>query len=216
MDKSEKKSILIVVLALVVILLGTCEVTDHLNKNRNIPQTDTLAHSLYRAEKQHEIDLYRDKIARLQQQKDSLWFLVDVKKKAFFSTRPKVKLYQSRLEEQLSKPDSVCLDRDTIKRLADSLIVYQQHADTACVETIHSLEQVVANRDSSISIQKLVETNLKDIQRQQDLKAQYLTEQLNTALKAQRKKARQNKLLSGGILLLSGITTAVLLPQYLK
>ena len=216
MDKSEKKSILIVVLALVVILLGTCEVTDRLNKNRNIPQTDTLAHSLYRAEKQHEIDLYRDKIARLQQQKDSLWFLVDVKKKAFFSTRPKVKHYQSRLEEQLSKPDSVCLDRDTIKRLADSLIVYQQQADTACVETIHSLEQVVANRDSSISIQKLVETNLKDIQRQQDLKAQYLTEQLNTALKAQRKKARQNKLLSGGILLLSGITTAVLLPQYLK
>ncbi len=216
MEKSEVKSILIVVLALVVILLGTCEVNHRLNANRDVPQTDTLAHSLYRAEKQHEIDLYRDKISRLQEQKDSLYLLVAVKKNAFFSVRPKVKHYQNQLQEQLSKPDSVCLDRDTIKSLADSLIVYQQQADTACVETIHSLEQVVANRDSSISIQKLVETNLKDIQRQQDLKAQYLTEQLNTALKAQRKKARQNKLLSGGILLLSGITTAVLLPQYLK
>lgn len=216
MEKSEVKSSLIVVLALVVILLGTCEVNHRLNTNRNVPQTDTLAHSLYRAEKQHEIELYRDKISRLQEQKDSLYLLVAVKKNAFFSVRPKVKHYQSQLQEQLSKPDSVCLDRDTLKSLADSLIVYQQQADTACVETIHSLEQVVANRDSSISIQKFVETNLKDIQRQQDLKAQYLTEQLNTALKAQRKKARQNKLLSGGILLLSGITTAVLLPQYLK
>ena len=216
MEKSEVKSSLIVVLALVVILLGTCEVNHRLNTNRNVPQTDTLAHSLYRAEKQHEIELYRNKISQLQQQKDSLHLLVAVKKNAFFSVRPKIKHYQSQLQEQLSKPDSVCLDRDTIKSLADSLIVYQQQADTACVETIHSLEQVVANRDSSISIQKFVETNLKDIQRQQDLKAQYLTEQLNTALKAQRKKARQNKLLSGGILLLSGITTAVLLPQYLK
>lgn len=216
MDKSEVKSILIVVLALVVILLGTCEVNHRLNAKREIPQADTLAHSLYRAEKQHEIELYRDKISRLQEQKDSLYLLVAVKKNAFFSVRPKVKHYQNQLQEQLSKPDTSCLDRDTLKSLTDSLIVYQQQADTACVETIHSLEQIVANRDSSISIQKLVETNLKDIQRQQDLKAQYLTEQLNTALKAQRKKARQNKLLSGGLLLLSGITTAVLLPQYLK
>jgi len=97
MEKSEVKSILIVVLALVVILLGTCEVNHRLNANRDVPQTDTLAHSLYRAEKQHEIDLYRDKISRLQEQKDSLYLLVAVKKNAFFSVRPKVKHYQNQL-----------------------------------------------------------------------------------------------------------------------
>ena len=216
MKNSKAKSIIIVVLAFVVILLGTCEVHRHFSGSRSAPTIDTISSGLYRQEKQQQIAVFEEKIGRLQQQKDSLWFLVAVKKTEFTSTRPKINQYQARLKNHLSRPDSVSLDRDSLRTITDSLIVYQDRADTACIETITALEQVVANRDSCISVQKLVESNLKDIQKEQDLKEAYLTDQLNTALKMQRKKARQNKILSGCILLLSGITTAVLVPHYLK
>lgn len=216
MENSKAKSIIIVVLALVVILLGTCEVRHQFNGDNPVPTIDTISNGLYRQEKQKQIAAYEEKIGKLQQQKDSLWFLVAVKKTQVFSERPKVKEYQQELQKQLSEPDSVFVDRDSLRTIADSLIVNQNKEDTACVETINILEQVVANRDSCISVQKLVESSLKDIQKEQDLKAAYLTDQLNTALKMQRKKTRQNKILAGGILLLSGIMTAILMPHYLK
>ncbi len=216
MENSKAKSIIIVVLAFAIILLGTCEVHRHFSGKSDAPALDTLSSSLYKQEKEKLIAAYEEKIGRLQQQKDSLWFLVAVKKADFVEARPKVKHYQAELKKQLSYPDTIVLNRDSLRSLADSLFVYQDRADTACIQTINALEQVVANRDSCISFQKLVESNLKDLQKEQELKAQYLTDQLNTALKLQRKKARQNKILAGGILLLSGITTAVLMPQYLK
>jgi len=220
MEKSEVKSIvksiIIVVLSLLVILLGTCEVHQHVRKANTVTKVDTLSNRLYRQEKQQQIVAYEKKIDHLQQQKDSLWFEVVAKKSLVSTLRPKVKQYQARLTEKIEQLDSNCTSRDSLRIIADSLIVIQNNEDTACVETINTLEKIVANRDSTISIQNLVETNLRDIQKEQDLKSKYLTDQLNIALKVQRKKARQNKILSGGILLLSGITTAVLIPHYLK
>lgn len=216
MEKSEVKSIIIVVLALLVILLGTCEVNQQLHKKSEAAKNDTLSYSLYRQEKQQQIRTYEKRIDRLQKAKDSLWLVAVAKKTDFTTLRPKVRSLQTRLKEKISQPDSNCIYRDSLRIIADSLFVYQDKSDTTCIETINALEQVVANRDSCISIQSLVTSNLRDIQKEQDLKAQYLTDQLNIALKVQRKKARQNKILSGGILLLSGITTAVLIPHYLK
>lgn len=216
MDKSEIKSIIIVALALCTILFGTCEVRHRLQEPDSVSIVDTVQFHRYKLEKEAEIATYKEKLGRLQQVKDSLWFLAVVSKIEFQETRPKVKHYQARLKKTLLLPDSVIGFKDSIRDIADSLIVYQEKADSACVETINNLELVVANRDTSIQIYKRVEINLRDIQRAQDLQTQQLTEQLNIAFKAQRKKSRQNKWLAGGLVFISGISTALLVPHYLK
>ncbi|MGZ3930994.1 MAG: hypothetical protein ACXVP0_06390, partial [Bacteroidia bacterium] len=59
-------------------------------------------------------------------------------------------------------------------------------------------------------------SKLRDIQRQQEIDNQVLTEQLNTAWKMQRRKTQQNKVLAGGLLILTGITSSLILIKSLK
>lgn len=216
MDKSEIKSIIIVALALCTIILGTCEVRHRLQEPEPMPVIDTLQFHNYKVEKEKEIESYRDKIGRLQQVKDSLWFLAVVSKVEFQQTRPKVKHYQAKLKETLQLPEETTGFKDSLLAVSDSLIYYQDRADSACIETITTLEEVVANRDSSILLYKEVEINLRDIQKAQSLQTQQLTEQLNNAYKAQRKKSRQNKWLAGGLVFISCIATAIIIPHYSK
>ena len=216
MDKSEIKSIIIVALALICILLGTCEVRHRLNSPEPVSKIDTVQFHRYRQEKELEINRYQEKLGRLQQVKDSLWFLAAVSKTVFQETRPKVKHYQVKLKESLLLPEETPGFKDSLLAIADSLVHYQDRADSACIGTISTLEEVVANRDSSIQIHKQVEKNLRDIQTAQNLQTQQLTEQLNIAYKAQRKKGRQNKWLAGGLVFISGIATAIIVPRYSK
>lgn len=215
MEKSEVKSITIVALLFIVILLGTCEVRYRLNKPVPTDQ-DTLIGALYRKEKQNHIRALERQIAGLQTRNDSLRQQALTQKRTLTQLRPRVQSYQQVLSDQLDRLDSSCVQADSLRGIADSLIVLQNQADSACIETIGTLEQLVGNRDSSLLVESQVNQQLRDLQKEQDLRAQYLTEQLNTALKLQRRKTRQNKILAGSLLLLSGITTAVLAPHYLK
>jgi hypothetical protein len=100
--------------------------------------------------------------------------------------------------------------------LLDSLINSQTRSDTACDQTIAALENSLANSDSSLLFQKQIEYNLRDLGKEQELRNEYLNEQLKIAFKAQKKKTRQNKLLKAGILILTGITTSLFITQSLK
>lgn len=215
MEKSEIKSALLVALAYLVVLMGTCQFRETA-RNRQKAEFDTVKDSLYRHEKELQITGLEGQIKALSHRNDSLLQKAAVEKSTYSAVRPKVKIYQQALSDKIAQLDSSCVQADSLKQITDSLIVFQNQADSACIETINTLEQVVANKDSSLLIQNQITRNLRDLEKEQALKSQYLTEQLNTALKMQRRKTRQNKILAGSLLLLSGITTAILVPQYLK
>jgi len=219
MENSKIKNWIIIALVACLALLSTCEFI----KTETAPGTinqDTLFLSQWKREKNEKLKLiasYEKQLDRLQIEKDSLQKLVNESKQSIVRFRNKAQLFQNQLKEAITKiipKDS--LHQDSITPIVDSLIVYQQYSDSACDLTIDRLESIVASRDTSISIQKEVEVELRDLNKEAELRTQYLTEQLNTAYKAQRKKIRQNKLLAGGLLILSGITTSLLLTHSIK
>ena len=217
----EARKIKIVLIAAFLLIVAGIFVT-RCDKSQAKPENsiaDTLFLSQWRKEKiekQNLIDQYEHRIQDLLMTRDSLLMEVAQKKKVMTNYRFKEKSLQDQLKEVVTKaqiPDSI---KSSIAPLIDSLVITSDKGDTACNETIEDLENIIQNRDSVIDLHIQVENNLKDIQKSQELKDLYLTEQLDHALKTQRKAARRNKLLSGGLLILSGVTASLLITQSLK
>lgn len=218
MNKAGFLTIILVSIA----LFATCEFTKQIAATDNpIETADTVFLSQWRREKLEKVKLigtYEAKLTKLQKDNDSLKKVVADKKENLAAYRLKEKILQEQLKSKVSKADTgyAAIARDSIPQIVDSLLLASQQNDTACDETIHELENQVANRDSAIFLHKRVEINLRDLQEEQQLQNRYLTEKLNTVFKNQRKKSRQNRILAGGLLILSGITSSVLLTQSLK
>lgn len=220
METSKIKTAIIVVLFICLGIFATCEFTKQVQLTSEPILQDTIFLSQWRKEKQEKLDLityYEKELTRLQKDNDSMQVLVSESKKAVSAYRFKANYFGKELKEAIGRTtpkDS--LGKDTLSPILDSLLVSQNQSDSACDATIQILENSLANRDSSLLFHKQVEFNLKEIQKDQELKSDYLTEQLNNALKSHQKKSRQNKLLKGGILILSGITTSLIITQRLK
>lgn len=217
MKTETRKTILIIAFALLAGVFVTCEYNQHAKPSETTLQ-DTLFLSQWRREKVEKlklIDSYNVQIQQLAQSKDSLNFTLAINKDLLNSYRLKTKDLKARVQTKVLKDTSQAVYK-LIRPIIDSLISYQQLSDSACDLSIRNLESSVANRDSTIRLYIGIESNLKDIQKQQELNNQLLTEQLNTAFKNQRKKARQNKILAGCLLILSGITSALLISQNAK
>lgn len=179
---------------------------------------DTIFLSQWRKEKAEKIRLVDSctyEIQKLAQTGDSLKFCLALHKDLLKSYRLKSKDLKEQLQTKLLK-DTSQLVYTEIRPVIDSLIEFVQLSDSACDVTISDLESSVANRDSTIRFYIGIESGLRDLQKVQELNTQFLTGQLNTALKNQKKKTRQNKILSGSLLILSGITTALLITQNAK
>lgn len=73
---------------------------------------------------------------------------------------------------------------------------------------------MVAIRDSEIVILNKSHTALVDLSREQALREQRLSEDLNTTLKALQKKRRQNRILAGGMLFMSGVITTIVIKSH--
>lgn len=219
MQTSKIKNGIIVALIACVCFLATCEFSKAPESEATISQ-DTLFLSQWRREKQEKLNLiasYEEEITRLQHDNDSMQVLVTETKTSMSAHRFKARQLQQQLKEAITLTVSKdSLTADTLTPILDSLIIAHDQSDTACDTTIHILETMVANRDSSIVFHKQIEGNLRDLNKEQELRNQILTDQLNLAFKIQKKKSRQNKILAGGILILSGITTSLLLTQSLK
>ena len=220
METSKIKNGIIVLLFICIGIFATCEFTKQLQQTADPTSQDTLFLSQWRREKQEKLDLiatYEKELTRLQHDNDSMQVLVTQTKTITSAYRFKAKHFEQQLREAIASvvpKDSLTVD--SISPILDSLIIAHNQSDTACDVTINVLEMMVASRDSSILFHKQIENNLRDIQKEQELRNKYLTDQLNTAFKSQKKKSRQNKLLAGGLLILSGITTSLLLTQSLK
>jgi hypothetical protein len=219
MQNLKIKNGIIIALLGCIILLTTCEFSKP-NTGEDIPFQDTLFLNQWRREKQAKLDLivsYENKVSQLQHDVDSLKQVASEGKKSISAYRFKAKHFQQQLKQSIELvivKDS--LTQDSILPIFDSLMVSQDQSNSACDTTINALESIVAKRDSSLEFQKQISVNLRDINKEQELRNLQLTSQLNLSFKNQRKKSRQNKILAGGLLILSGITTSLLITQSLK
>jgi hypothetical protein len=199
-------------------MLATCQFKGCKDERKSeLNATDTLFLNQWRKEKVEKTKLitsYENSIRKLQFAKDSLLKDVQLKKQSIASFRFKTARYEDLLREHLASSDTV--NRKEAKLMLDSLLVSQSNSDTACDETIHQLETVIVNRDSVIALHETVEFNLKEIQKTNELETTFLTAQLNDSKKNLRRKTRQNKILAGGLILLSGIASSLLITQHLK
>jgi hypothetical protein len=217
MEAMKTRTAIISAILFCICMLATCEFTKQIGSSTDVNSTGTLFLNQWRrekVEKQNLITSYERRIDKMQRTKDSLLQVVSEKKQNISALRFKVKYFEDQLKESISKTGTQSVN--VSENLLDSLVITENKSDTACDETIHTLEKVVSNRDSVIAFHQQVEINLRDVQKNQELNTTYLTEQLNTALKSDRKKARQNRLLAGGLLILSAFSSALLLTQHLK
>ncbi|MGZ4063841.1 MAG: hypothetical protein ACXVP0_12785 [Bacteroidia bacterium] len=203
---------------LIVSTLVTCE-TIKSKPDTPEPLQDTIFLSQWRREKQEKLNLiasYESRLATLQKAHDSLQHQVNERKEQLKSDQYKTTRLENKLEAKITRADSGFVKADSLRPLIDSLTAACELDNATCNETIAALEQEVANRDSSAAVQSAIENNLRDIQRRQEVENRALTQQLDAACKEQRRTARQKKLLAGGLLILSGITSSFILTKSLK
>lgn len=216
MQSVKTKFGIIIALLFCVAVIGTCTLVQHPTDTSPHPIRDNTFVNQWKKEKAELQVKYETKITTLQTQKDSLQNIVREKKKALAVYQNKAIYLQNQLKEALVKANSSRLFSDSLMPIATDYFATQAQSDSSCNETIRALEQVATNRDSSIVMYKQAETNLRDLQKEQALREQLLTDQLNTAYKSQRRKIIQNKFLASSLLLLSGFTTTLLITQSLK
>lgn len=198
-----------------VVTIGTCTFNQHVDKPDQHPERDSISLRWKKEKEQLDSQLHK-RIDKLQKGKDSLQKIVAAKKTALANYRAKALLLETKLKEVLLIVNSTQVIPDSLSPLSNEYFATQAASNNTCDSTITALEQSVANRDHSILLFKQSETNLRDLQREQELRNHLLTEQLNTAYKAQKKKVIQNKLLAGGLIFISGLTTTLLISQSLK
>ncbi|MFL5763889.1 MAG: hypothetical protein ACJ77K_08120 [Bacteroidia bacterium] len=198
-----------------IVAIGTCTMRESAKEKQTSPVLDSVLKA-WRTEKAVEQLKHEKQLTRLQAGKDSLQTILKEKKKALSAYKFQASLLEDQLREVLTRVDSSHVWKDSLAPMADDYFTAELKEDSTCNETIQSLESIAANRDSAIVIYKQNEYSFREIQRQQELQNQLLTEQLNTAYKQQRRKVIQNKFLAGGLIFISGLTTTLLLNQTLK
>lgn len=196
-----------------VIIVGTCQV-NKTEKPETIP-IDTLLINSYK-QKVNELQTeYENQIDAIRKTKDSLQNLVLSNKKTIRVLNGQSKLLEIQIKNELQNSDSTFV-KDSLKIKTLEYITIQNERDSICNGSINTLELIASKQDSILMFKDKQNNNLKDLLKQNELREQYLTEQLNTAFKHQRKILLKNKLCAGALILLSGFTTAILINQTLK
>jgi len=102
---------------------------------------------------------------------------------------------------------------DTLRREVIVLNDLCNAQDNLCSVSISSLNQAVAVRDSQIVMCNRSYQSMFDIQKENQQRQMQLAEELNTAYKANRKKRFENKMLTYGLMIMSGITTTLFIKS---
>lgn len=204
------------ILVLIIVLLSKCHHGKQQHSDDNpVLYQDTVFLSQWRKERKEKeilVKAFEHKIASLKAQNKILRQAVNQSKQKLGNYRTQADSLDSQVQRTVyrfaQKDSSIA---DTLVPLIQNLSAIRDSSDSQCDTTISLLEKTILNRDSTVLFQKQIENQLRDFNKEQALQNAYLTSQLNNAYKQQKKKSRQNKLLSGGILLLSGITAGVLI-----
>lgn len=104
-------------------------------------------------------------------------------------------------------PKQLLNDCDSLKQQTLAYVALVDRTQSNYDTNIVQLQEMVATKDSQIVVCTASYAQLKGLLDDNLERERKLTEDLNTAYKSQRRKVLQNKLLAGGMLILSGIAT---------
>lgn len=203
--------LIILLTALIIglfLLVTTCNTTE----NKKPDKTQIIKAS----EKAERIDeSYNKDFNILKSHSDSLQKELSITQSKLKVT--KLKLNQSQialvaLAQKKSDTTSIeqfLSDCDSLKAQTLSYVAWVDSTQSSYESNISQLQELVATKDSQIIIGRNVYSDLKNLFDENLLREQKLTADLNTAYKSQRRKVIQNKLLAGGMLILSGIAATL-------
>lgn len=100
-------------------------------------------------------------------------------------------------------------DCDSLKQQTLAYVLWVDSTQSIYETNIVQLQEMVATKDSQIVVCSASYSQMKGLLDDNIERERKLTEDLSTAYKSQRRKVLQNKLLAGGMLILSGIATTL-------
>lgn len=216
MNKETLKGKLLLVGSLVLLLLSifTCnyqrkQIAKSLAESQDTTILNALKKTHLKVQKK-----YTQQITQLNKAKDSLGKEVKNNKRELAVYKAKSNYLRDELKARIISTDTV--NCDVIKNIALRYIQSNNENDSLCTETIKSMEAVIENRDSSEVAHQNLENSLRDLQKEQELRAQYLTQQINVFHKQLKRKSRQNIILKGGLFILTSVSASLLITQAVK
>lgn len=191
------------------LFLGTC--------NTSPPTVKPNKEKVAEAEKKVSVidKNYKTENALLKSSSDSLQKELIQTKESLKLTKVKLQKSQSTLIALAQKDTagrSIVQKQDDCESLKQKAVLFSAIVDSAKAEyecSISQFENLVAIKDSEIVICSSSYSALKSLMDQNLDRERQLTQDLQTAYKVQRRKIIQNKILAGGFLILSGITTTL-------
>lgn len=98
---------------------------------------------------------------------------------------------------------------DTLRKEALVLSSLSKRQDSLCDLSIQTLQEGIAIRDSQLVVCDRSYASMVDLQKENQLREIQLSEDLRTALKSNKKKRFENRMLSVGWLIVAGLTTSL-------
>ena len=87
------------------------------------------------------------------------------------------------------------------------------NADSMCIENINSLNQSIAIRDTQLIFCNRNYQSIFDLQKENRIREQQLTDELKIAYKHNKRKRFESKMLSAGLMIMTGITTTLFIKS---
>lgn len=116
------------------------------------------------------------------------------------------------LKQQQTKVVSI-IPCDTLKQEVLVLNGLTNNADSLCTESINSLNQSIAIRDTQLTFCNRNYQSLFDLQKENRIREQQLTDELKIAYKQNKRKRFESKMLSAGLMIMTGITTTLFIKS---
>lgn len=215
-----KRTIVIISLLIIAVMLGSivlfhCDNTNTQNVSVIKQDKQQLIHS------EQQVNLidkhYQQDMTSLKKRSDSLQSELD-------QTQIKLKIAKLKLSQSevnvlhLAKKDTThesmpqqLDDCDSLKQQVLAFTSLMDSTQSVYESNIMQLQNQVAVRNSELVICRSSYTEMKNLMSDNLERERQLTADLQTAYKQQRRQVLQSKLLAGGFLLLSGITTTLYL-----
>ncbi len=102
---------------------------------------------------------------------------------------------------------------DTLKQEVLVLNGLINNADSMCIENINSLNQSIAIRDTQLIFCNRNYQSIFDLQKENRIREQQLTDELKVAYKHNKRKRFESKMLSAGLMIMTGITTTLFIKS---
>lgn len=102
---------------------------------------------------------------------------------------------------------------DTLKQEVLVMNGMVNNTDSLCIESINSLNQSIAIRDTQLIFCNRNYQSIFDLQKENRIREQQLTDELKVAYKQNKRKRFESKMLSAGLMIMTGITTTLFIKS---